>query len=124
MAATLPPFPGTTGQRDWRTAFDAIKKLLNNGDDTVQVFRIMRALNTGSTEWGYAKLLGTEEGGRIAREQAAVNAVRISRKSDTNSSAEATEVIFSRKYAWSRFSAGSRAMTACCAAIAPPNPPA
>ena len=48
---------------------------------------------------------------------AAVNAVRISRKSDTNSSAEVTEVIFSRKYAWSRFSAGSRAMTACCAAI-------
>jgi ubiquinone biosynthesis protein COQ4 len=70
MAATLPPFPGTTGQRDWRTAFDAIKKLLNNGDDTVQVFRIMRALNTGSTEWGYAKLLATPEGGRIALEKA------------------------------------------------------
>ncbi|QNE31608.1 ubiquinone biosynthesis protein [Sphingomonas sp. NBWT7] len=70
MAAKLPPFPGTTGKRDWRTAFDAIKKLLNNGDDTVQVFRIMRALNTGSTEWGYAKLLETENGGRIALEQA------------------------------------------------------
>ncbi|OWK33177.1 Coq4 family protein [Sphingomonas dokdonensis] len=70
MAAKLPPFPGSTGRRDWNTAFDAIKKLLNNGDDTVQVFRIMRALNVGSTEWGYAKLLGTEEGGRIAREQA------------------------------------------------------
>lgn len=69
MAATLPPFPGTTGRRDWRTAFDAIKKLLNNGDDTVQVFRIMRALNTGSTESGYAKLLATEEGGRIALDQ-------------------------------------------------------
>lgn len=70
MAATLPPFPGTTGKRDWRTAHDAIRKLLNNGDDTVQVFRIMRALNVGSTEWGYAKLLSTEEGGRIALEQA------------------------------------------------------
>lgn len=70
MAATLPPFPGTTGKRDWRNAFDAIKKLLNNGDDTVQVFRIMRALNVGSTEWGYAKLLSTETGGRIALQQA------------------------------------------------------
>jgi ubiquinone biosynthesis protein COQ4 len=70
MAAKLPPFPGSTGRRDWNTAFDAIKKLLSNGDDTVQVFRIMRALNVGSTEWGYARLLGTEEGGRIAREQA------------------------------------------------------
>ena len=41
--AKLPPFPGTTGRRDWRTAFDAIRKLLANGDDTTQVFRIMRA---------------------------------------------------------------------------------
>ena len=70
MAAVLPPFPGSTGKRDWRTAFDAIRKLLSNGDDTVQVFRIMRALNVGSTEWGYAKLLSTDEGGRIAMEQA------------------------------------------------------
>lgn len=70
MAVKLPPFPGTTGKRDWRTARDAIKKLLNNGDDTVQVFRIMRALNVGSTEWGYAKLLSTVEGGRIALQQA------------------------------------------------------
>ena len=70
MAAALPPFPGTTGKRDWRTAFDAIRKLLANGDDTIQVFRIMRALNNGATEKGYAKLLATEEGGRIAMEQA------------------------------------------------------
>lgn len=68
--ATLPPFPGTTGRRDWRTAFDAIRKLLKNGDDTVQVFRIMRALNVGSSETGYARLLSTEQGGRIACEQA------------------------------------------------------
>ena len=70
MAAVLPPFPGTTGKRDWRTAFDAIRKLLANGDDTVQVFRIMRALNSGATEKGYARLLATEEGGRIAMQQA------------------------------------------------------
>ena len=35
MAANLPPFPGTTGRRDWRTAFDAIRKLLANPDALV-----------------------------------------------------------------------------------------
>lgn len=69
MAATLPPFPGTTGRRDWRTAFDAIRKLLNNGDDTVQVFRIMRALNVSDAANGYARLIATENGGRIAYDQ-------------------------------------------------------
>ncbi|HEX7849361.1 MAG TPA: ubiquinone biosynthesis protein, partial [Sphingomonas sp.] len=44
MAAKLPPFPGTTGKRDWKTAFSSIRKLLANGDDTTQVFKIMRAL--------------------------------------------------------------------------------
>ncbi|WEK44720.1 MAG: Coq4 family protein [Candidatus Sphingomonas colombiensis] len=69
MAATLPPLPGTTGRRDWRTAFNAIRKLLANGDDTVQVFRIMRSLNVGATETGYARLIATEQGGRIAYDQ-------------------------------------------------------
>jgi ubiquinone biosynthesis protein COQ4 len=64
--AKLPPFPGTTGHRDWRTAFDAIRKLLANGDDTTQVFRIMKALNAGNSEKNYARLLATEEGGRTA----------------------------------------------------------
>jgi len=64
--ATLPPFPGTTGRRDWRTAFGAIRKLLANGDDTTQVFRIMKALNAGNAERNYARLLATEQGGRIA----------------------------------------------------------
>lgn len=64
--ATLPPFPGTTGRRDWRTAFGAIRKLLANGDDTTQVFRIMKALNAGNAERNYARLLATEEGGRTA----------------------------------------------------------
>lgn len=67
--AQLPPFPGTTGRRDWRTAFDAIRKLLANGDDTTQVFRIMRALNVGSGPYGYGRLLATPQGGRIAAEQ-------------------------------------------------------
>ena len=67
--AKLPPHPGTTGRRDWRTAFDAIRKLLANGDDTQQVFRIMRALNANNAPNNYARLLATEEGGRIAYER-------------------------------------------------------
>ena len=67
--AKLPPFPGTTGRRDWRTAFDAIRKLLANGDDTTQVFRIMRALNVGNAPMNYARLIATEQGGRIAYER-------------------------------------------------------
>jgi ubiquinone biosynthesis protein COQ4 len=69
MAAKLPPFPGTTGRRDWRTAFDAIRKLLANGDDTTQVFRIMRSLNVGATPKSYAQFIATEEGGRMAYER-------------------------------------------------------
>ncbi|TXC72415.1 ubiquinone biosynthesis protein [Sphingomonas ginsenosidivorax] len=64
--AKLPPFPGTSGRRDWRTALDAIGKLMANGDDTTQVFRIMRALNVGNAARNYARLLATEQGGRIA----------------------------------------------------------
>jgi ubiquinone biosynthesis protein COQ4 len=67
--AKLPPFPGTTGRRDWRTAFDAIRKLLANGDDTMQVFRIMRALNVGNAPMNYARLIATTQGGRLASEQ-------------------------------------------------------
>lgn len=67
--ATLPPFPGTSGRRDWRTAFDAIRKLMANGDDTTQVFRIMRALNVGNGPMNYARLLGTVQGGRLAYER-------------------------------------------------------
>lgn len=64
--AKLPAFPGTSGRRDWRTAFDAIRKLMANGDDTTQVFRIMRALNVGNGPRNYARLIATVEGGRIA----------------------------------------------------------
>jgi ubiquinone biosynthesis protein COQ4 len=69
MPAKLPPFPGTTGKRDWKTAFDAIRKLLANGDDTTQVFRIMRALNVGNAPMNYARFIATEEGGRMAYER-------------------------------------------------------
>ena len=67
--AKLPPFPGTTGRRNWPTAFDAIRKLMANGDDTVQVFRIMRALNVGNAPMNYARLIATEAGGRMAYER-------------------------------------------------------
>ena len=67
--AKLPPFPGTTGRRDWRTAFDAIRKLMANGDDTTQVFRIMRALNVGNSPMNYARFIATHDGGRMAYER-------------------------------------------------------
>ena len=69
MAAKLPPFPGTTGRRDWKTAFKAIRKLLANGDDTTQVFVIMRALNVGNAPMNYARFLATDDGGRMAYER-------------------------------------------------------
>ncbi|WP_288457939.1 Coq4 family protein [uncultured Sphingomonas sp.] len=67
--ATLPPLPGTSGRRDWRTAFDAVRRLMADADDTTQVFRIMRALNVGNAPQNYARLIATEEGGRIAYER-------------------------------------------------------
>lgn len=67
--ATLPPFPGTTGRRDWRIAIDAIRKLMANGDDTTQVFRIMRALNVGNAPRNYGRLIASADGGRMAYER-------------------------------------------------------
>lgn len=67
--AKLPPFPGTTGRRDWRAAFAAIRKLLANGDDTTQVFLIMRALNVGNAPFNYGRFIATAEGGRMAYER-------------------------------------------------------
>lgn len=67
--AKLPPFPDTSGRRDWGTALDAIRKLMANGDDTQQVFRIMRALNVGNAPENYARLIATTQGGRIASDQ-------------------------------------------------------
>ena len=53
-------------KRDWRTALGALRKLLANGDDTTQVFVIMRALNGDSTPKNYHRLLRTPEGARQA----------------------------------------------------------
>jgi ubiquinone biosynthesis protein COQ4 len=61
MARVVDPYA-----RDWRTALGALRKLLANGDDTTQVFVIMRALNGAATKQGYHRLLETNEGARVA----------------------------------------------------------
>ena len=59
MATQAPPAlnPGVPMRREWGTAFGALRRLLANGDDTEQVFRIMRALNGDTTQRSYRKLL-------------------------------------------------------------------
>lgn len=47
-------------------AYRAFRKLLQDKEDTAQVFEIMQALNGRSTWRGYEKLLSTAEGGRLA----------------------------------------------------------
>ena len=54
---------------DWGHALRSLKKLLDDKEDTRQVFEIMRALNGASTAKGYHKLLTTAQGGRIAYER-------------------------------------------------------
>ena len=53
----------------WGAALKALRRLLRNKEDTVQVFEIMRALNGKSTARGYERLLTTGQGGRIAYER-------------------------------------------------------
>ncbi|MBW8812367.1 MAG: ubiquinone biosynthesis protein [Caulobacterales bacterium] len=50
-------------------ALRSLRRLLNDKEDTRQVFEIMRALNGASTAKGYQRLLSTLEGGRIAYER-------------------------------------------------------
>ena len=58
-----------TPRRDWKAAFAAMRKLLDDPNDTVQVFLIMRALNAGVVARNYNRLLSTAEGGRMAYER-------------------------------------------------------
>ncbi|UZK65617.1 Coq4 family protein [Sphingomonas sp. M1-B02] len=58
--------PGIPLKREWGTALSALRRLLANGDDTEQVFRIMRALNGDVTQRNYRKLLTMPGGGRLA----------------------------------------------------------
>lgn len=57
---------GRPHKRKWGTALRALLRLLGNADDTVQVFRIMRALNGDTVQKNYRRLLTTPQGGRIA----------------------------------------------------------
>lgn len=60
------PNPGVPTGRDWATAWRALRRLLADGNDTVQVFRIMRALNGNSALKNYRRLLAHPGGGEIA----------------------------------------------------------
>jgi ubiquinone biosynthesis protein COQ4 len=51
---------------DWPHALKSLRRLLNDKEDTGQVFEIMRALNGSSTANCYLRLLDTPQGGRIA----------------------------------------------------------
>lgn len=64
--STLTADSAITTRMDWSTALRAVRRLLADANDTAQVFRIMRALNTKSNRAGYERLLSTPAGGRIA----------------------------------------------------------
>jgi len=53
-------------RKDWAEAFRAMRKLLADPGDTVQVFRVMKALNGGTAARNYRRLIATPDGGRIA----------------------------------------------------------
>ena len=58
--------PVASARRDWLTAFQALRRLLRHNEDTVQVFRITRALNGDTWQRNYRRLIATPEGGRLA----------------------------------------------------------
>lgn len=67
IASAAPlPIPGTNTRRDWKGALVALRRLLADGNDTIQVFRIMRALNADTGARNYQRLVKTAEGRRIA----------------------------------------------------------
>src|SRR5580704_8064954 len=55
-------------RRQWGVALKALRRLLNDKEDTGQVFEIMGALNGDSTAKNYRRLLATPNGGRLAYE--------------------------------------------------------
>jgi ubiquinone biosynthesis protein COQ4 len=65
LVLTPPPPPG---RRQWGRALRALRQLLNDNEDTAQVFEVMRALNAGVAARNYRRLLATRDGVRIAGE--------------------------------------------------------
>jgi len=65
-AAAVPYNPGKPLKRDWRAAWRALRRLMADGNDTAQVFRIMRALNGDATQANYRRLIAARDGGRLA----------------------------------------------------------
>ena len=63
---TGPTSTVASDHKDWPEAFRAMRKLIADPGDTVQVFRVMKALNRGASPRNYRRLLATPEGGRIA----------------------------------------------------------
>lgn len=81
MSALPPPsdFAIAPLKRDWPHALRAVRRLLADKDDTVQVFEIMRALNGPATRDGYLRLLRTAQGGRIAYERREIDELLMDR---------------------------------------------
>jgi ubiquinone biosynthesis protein COQ4 len=73
LVETVQPAAGAyrpaTPKMDWAHALRSVRRLLQDKEDTTQVFEIMRALNGASTARGYHRLLATPQGGRIAYER-------------------------------------------------------
>ena len=69
-ARSIPAQPPRDGyKRDWGRALTALRRLLNDKEDTFQVFEIMRSLSGRSAPDGYQRLLKTPQGGRLAYER-------------------------------------------------------
>ncbi len=66
MKANRAVDPLVNRRRDWLGALRALRRLLADANDTTQVFKIMRALNVGTMQAGYERLLQTPQGGRLA----------------------------------------------------------
>ena len=53
-------------RRNWGVALKALRKVLDNKEDTGQVFELLGALSGDATSRNYARLLRTRTGGRLA----------------------------------------------------------
>jgi len=56
-------------RRNWSVALKALRRVLNDKEDTGQVFELLGALNGDATSRNYARLLRTQNGGRLAYER-------------------------------------------------------